>query len=405
MKIVRLLLIIVSVVVLLFIAFVGVLCVTLSPRHTFRCLLWGESDIKDYEKFPARKISNEPPVFFFKKNLRESLSGALSDVRYLRDGREKQIGNLDDFLRSTETTAFIVIKDDEILYEKYFNGYTRDSINTSFSMAKSFDSALIGIAIDEGLIKSVEEPITNYLPELKDKRFEKITIRHLLTMASGIKYHENGLPWGDDALTYYFPNLRKLALGVKIQGPPGLHFQYNNFNPLLIGMILERATGNTVSHYLQEKIWKPLGMEYPATWSLDSKKTGFEKMESGLNARSIDFAKFGRLFLNKGNWNGKQIISEKWVVESTSPVAVDRQKYYDPKYDPQDAFRIADNGYYAYFWWGRERDAAHHDFYAAGNHGQYIYVCPQKNVILVRNGKESVIDNWHTVFYEMANRI
>jgi CubicO group peptidase (beta-lactamase class C family) len=323
----------------------------------------------------------------------------------LRKGREEQVGNLDDFLKSTQTTAFIVIKDDEILYEKYFNGYARDSINTSFSMAKSFDSALIGIAIDEGLIKSVDEPITNYLPELKEKGFETITIKHLLTMASGIKYRENGLPWGDDALTYYFPDLRKLALGAKIKEPPGLHFQYNNYHPLLIGIILERATGSSVSHYMQEKIWKPLGMEYPATWSLDSEETGFEKMESGLNARSIDFAKFGRLFLNNGAWNGRQIISEKWVVESTSPMTVDSREYYHPKHDPSSAPRLAGNGFYTYFWWGYKREDANHDFYAAGKHGQYIYVCPHKNLILVRNGKKLGIDNWPRALREMADRI
>jgi CubicO group peptidase (beta-lactamase class C family) len=134
-------------------------------------------------------------------------------------------------------------------------------------MAKSFASALMGIAIDEGHIKSVDEPITNYLPELleKDKRFRSITIRHLLTMTSGIKYEEGGdLPWSEDAddtKTYYATDLRELALNCQIEGEPGKYFEYNNYNPLLVGMILERATGMPVSHYMEAKLWMPMGME------------------------------------------------------------------------------------------------------------------------------------------------
>ena len=119
--------------------------------------------------------------------------------------------------------------------------------------------------------------------------------------------------------TYYDTDLRSLALSAKIEEAPGKRFHYNNYNPLLLGIILERTTHKHVSQYLEEKIWKPLGMEAPGSWSLDSDASGFEKMESGINARAIDFARIGRLFLNNGNWNGKQIISEKWVNESTRP--------------------------------------------------------------------------------------
>jgi CubicO group peptidase (beta-lactamase class C family) len=199
--------------------------------------------------------------------------------------------NFDKFLVSTGTTAFIIIKDDTVLYEKYFNGYQRDSIGTSFSMAKSITSALIGVAIDEGLIASVDDPITRYIPELKEKdfRFDNITIKNLLTMSSGLRYVEEGLPWSDDTRTYYDTNLRSLALSSKIEEAPGKRFHYNNYNPLLLGMILERVTHKPVSQYLEDKIWKPLGMDAPASWSLDSDASGFEKMESGINARAIDF--------------------------------------------------------------------------------------------------------------------
>lgn len=380
-------------------------CIVWTPVFTYRCLAWGTSDIRDCEKFPSREVNNAPPVFFFKKDLKEDIIASLfKTAEYTYRGKKRQVNDLDEFLKSTGTTAFIVVKDDAILYEKYFNGYARNSINTSFSMAKSFTSALVGIAIDEGYIKSVDEPITNYLPELQGKGFEPITIKRLLTMSSGLKYVEGNTPWSDDALTYYYPDLRKLALaGVPVEEPPAKHFHYNNYHPLYLGMILERATHKPVAEYLQEKIWEPLGMEYPASWSIDSKASGFEKMESGINARAIDFAKFGRLFLNKGRWDGKQVISEAWVAESTQRDAVPVNKDYYTVHDMELFFKSA-KSYYKYLWWGYTRDGQDYDFFAAGHLGQYIYVCPQKNLVLVRNGKETgQIDMWPEVLFSMVS--
>jgi hypothetical protein len=166
--------------------------VIVSPDYmTFsyikRCLLWGESDIRDYEKFPYREIKNKEPAFIFNSTANNGkIISKINSRRYRYKGELQTVGNLDEFLKGNDTTAFIMIQKDVILYEKYFNGYERDSINTSFSIAKSFVSALVGIAIDEGLIKSVEEPITAYIPELYNRGFDKITIKHLLTMSSGI---------------------------------------------------------------------------------------------------------------------------------------------------------------------------------------------------------------------------
>lgn len=175
-------------------------------------------------------------------------------------GNRSTNGSLLDYLEASGTTAFLVVHDDEVVYERYFDGYDERSIQTSFSMAKSFASALVGIAIDD-------EPITNYIPELleRDKRFGSITIGHLLTMSSGIKYEEGGdLPWSeeaDDTKTYYATNLRELALeNCRIEGEPAEYFEYDNYNPLLVGMILERATGIPVARYMEQELWKPMGM-------------------------------------------------------------------------------------------------------------------------------------------------
>ena len=240
------------------------------------------------------------------------------------------------------TQALIVIKDDQIVYEKYYNGYQRDSIVTSFSSAKSFNSAMIGKAIDEGLIGSVNDPVIRYLPELKGRGLDEMTLRDLLMMSSGIQYTEDenlfpllGAPFSDDAKTYYYPDLRRLVLRDVKHGaePVGKYMHYNNYHPILEGMILERVTGMPVAKYLEKTIWQPLGMEYPASWSLDSEATAFEKMESGINARAIDFARFGLLFLHNGRWNGQQVISKQWVKESTAPDPADQREWpYWPEY-------------------------------------------------------------------------
>src|SRR5918999_632801 len=371
----------------------------LTPYSGFaRSIIWGDSDIKDYERFPFRTIENAPPIFQFStlqfpdaNNANPFLSSILLDniIPNTEVGVKNGRINLEKFLASTGTTAFIVIKDDKILYEKYFNGYKRDSIGTSFSIAKSITSALIGIAIDEGLITSVDDLITKYIPELKEKdsHFDNITIKNLLTMSSGLRYVEEGLPWSDDTKTYYDTDLRSLALSSKIEDAPGKGFHYNNYNPLLLGMILERVTNKPVSQYLEDKIWKPLGMAAPASWSLDSDASGFEKMESGINARAIDFAKIGRLFLNGGNWSGNQIISEKWVNESTRP---------DTTTDPAP--------FYQYMWWVHplSEDSTRYNFYAAGNYGQFIYVIPEKNIVIVRHGYGSEYDNWTDLFKQLG---
>ena len=366
---------------------------------------WGESDVKDYEKFPERAISNSAPTFLFKQDLSPEL---FQTIEYHSDGELKQM-DFEDFLQSTQTTSFIVIKDDSVLYEGYFNGYSRDSIVTSFSAAKSFTSALIGIAIDEGYIGSVDDSMITYLPELKGKGLDDLTIRHLLTMSSGIQYLKDDelsplkeiFQFTDDGMSYSYPDHRSLALQVKPDGKPlGSEFNYNNYHPLLLGMILERTTGRSPSEYLQEKIWKPLGMEYPASWSLDSEKGGFELMGAGINARAIDFAKFGRLFLNYGNWNGAQIIPSDWVIQSTSPDPNDHRVWHsDIDWKKLD-------GYYKYQWWGRFHADGTYDYTAQGHLGQFIFVAPQENMIIVRFGFDhGGVDDWMGVFQTITAQV
>jgi CubicO group peptidase (beta-lactamase class C family) len=344
---------------------------------------WREADVGDQYRFPARRIPSGNDASPLPTGV-ELPAPTLSAVPG---------AGLDGFLRATDTLAFVVVHDDRLVYERYFQGSDRSSLQTSFSVAKSFVSTLVGIAIDEGAIGSVSDPVTDYVPELADRdpRFERITLHDLLTMSSGIRYQEHSLPvpWGDDINTYYGTDLRDLAVNAtEIERPPGQAWLYNNYNPLLLGLVLERATGMSVSAYMSTRLWRPLGAEFDASWSLDSEASGFEKMESGLNAAPIDYARFGELFLHDGEWNDTRIVPEDWVRTATA---------LDATTDPAED--------YQYFWWiDTERPGR---FYALGNLGQYIYVAPDTGVVIVRNGRDWGVDNrtWLATFREMADQL
>jgi CubicO group peptidase (beta-lactamase class C family) len=349
-----------------------------------RAVVWRESDVGDQHRFPARRIPAGGRV----SPLR---TGVEADLVVRGEGE-----GFDEFLRETDTLAFLAVHEDRLVYERYFGGATRESLQTSFSAAKSFVSALVGIAIDKGRIGSVDDRVTEYLPELaaRDPRFRQITLRHLLTMSSGIRYQEGaGFPWpfGDDTYTYYGADLRDVALNrVRIEAPPGVYWKYNNYHPLLLGLVLERTTDTSVSEFMARRLWQPLGAEADATWNLDSEGSGFEKLESGINATPVDYARFGLLFLHNGEWNGRRIVSREWVRASTGAEAST-----DPAY------------YYGYrlFWW-RDMDRPGR-FYAFGKYGQYIYVAPDADVVIVRFGRDSGVGKiaWLATFRDVADQL
>lgn len=374
--------------------------VAFSPQYVLRVLAWQESDAFDWQKFPERQLQPAGVPFRFNEMLDNQVPAFFQEIAGVADW--------DSFLDETETQAFIVLKDGEVLYERYFNNTQRDSIVTSFSVAKSFTSALIGIAIEEGFIGDVNDPVTDYLPELaeRDPRFGSITLRHLLMMSSGLDYQANRslLFNGDDPLTTYYPDQRQISLdNTQIVDPPGSYFQYNKYHPQLLGMVLERTTGMPVTEYLQTRIWEPLGMEFGGSWSLDSEKSGFEKMESGLNARAIDFVKFGQLYLDNGHWDGVQVIPAGWVAESMQVDPSVHDDAYYPEGFGQSIYNSG-QGYYKYMWYGLFRGEGNYDFAAEGDKGQFIYVSPHKNLVIVRNGVDYGIpsDEWMALFYDFA---
>lgn len=373
---------------------VGIIFFTVSCNtHTYfgRWMTWRASDIKDFEKFPSIKFKPSSTPFHFINAPNYSLDSLSVTIK------ENQKEILPVALKNSETTAFIVIKNDSLIYEKYFNNYNRESINTSFSVGKSITSLMIGKALDEGLINSINDPVTEYFPELleQDSIYIKLTIAHLLNMRSGIQFKDHDLPWGDKPKAYYYPRLRERILELPLDFEPGSRFQYNSYNPILLGMILEKVAKQTPANYFEEKIWNELGMEFSGSWSLDSDESRMTKMESGLNLRAIDFAKLGRLVLHKGNWNGHQVISEKWLNDSRLITPENRIK------------EFGEEIHYEKFWWLYSKD--HNQPYIIsgwGHLGQYLYVFPDENVIVVRMGKDTgKVKSWKKLFQEVVDKI
>jgi CubicO group peptidase (beta-lactamase class C family) len=400
-RIVRVLLIDAGSLVLATLLLFAALSVMYSPGYVLRWALWQEADVGDAARFPARSIDAASEPFQFAMAADPAADAAR--VRSALEASPAVGGDAEAFLEATGTQALIVIKNDTVLYEGYFNGFERETIATSFSTAKSYVSALVGIAIQEGVIRDVDDPITDYLPELRerDPRFGAITIRHLLDMTSGLRYEETGLPWGDDALTYYFDDLHRLALErSEIVEAPGLHWHYNNYNPLLLGLILERTTGMSVADYLESRIWRRTGTEFDASWSLD-KDDGYEKMESGLNARPIDFAKLGRLYLDGGTWDGEQIVPADWVKASVAIPPPGSTEY------PSSFEREYGSVSHQLYWWRISLPDGDHAYSALGNQGQFIFIAPEQRLIVVRNGERYGIPSldWFGTFVELADRL
>nr|WP_278430838.1 serine hydrolase [Brevibacillus laterosporus] len=319
--------------------------------------------------FPSRSIKTSQPVFRF-----ETLQKELPLTYTYKD----KALSVEDFLQRTQTNGLLVLKDDKIVTEFYRNGVNEQTRFTSWSVAKSFISALVGIAIDEGLIKNVNDPITHYVPELKGSGYDGVPIKDILRMASGVTFDETyDATFSDINMMMYKTflldtSVNDYALGLKSQRPSGTFQHYISINTQVLGMLISKVTGNPPSHYLQEKIWGPLGMESDAYWSTD--RLGTELSFMGLNATIRDYARFGSLYLHEGNWNGKQIISKKWVQESTQVESPQSD------HDPKGVLN------YQYQWW--EADPSDGAYSAIGVYGQFIYVNPKAKVVIVKTSAD-----------------
>lgn len=317
-------------------------------------------------------------------------------------------GGLDDaaaerLLADNGTVALLVVRRGTLVHERYFGGFGPDSVGTSFSAAKSVVSAMVGIAIGEGRIAGIDEPLTRFLPELlrNDPRFGRITLRHLLTMRSGIAFREDYRnPLGEAARFYLTPDLRREVAGLAIADPPDQAYRYSSGDTQLLAMAVERAAAMPFARYVQERLWQPMGAEADASWSLDSHAGGTVRGFCCLNARARDFARFGLLFLNAGRAGGAQVVPADWVRDSTAaqdglPGATDEQR--------RNIERLTGGRTAFYAWQWRRLPAAAPagaplqpggSFFAQGLWGQYIVVVPEADTVVVRLGRHPGQVRW-----------
>ncbi len=322
------------------------------------------------EIFPTRRLHAPASTFAFQR------APTALPKTFEFEGNER---DLEAYLAYSKSTGMLVLKDDAIVFEQYWLGHSEDGQHISWSVAKSFISALLGIALHERKIASIESPITTYLPELRGTGYDGVRIKDILEMSSGVGFNEDYADYDSDINRF----ARTIALGGSMANfsaslqrtrAPGTYHHYVSINTQVLAMLLARVTDVNLATLLQEKLWHPLAMEHDAYWMLDS--TGMEVALGGLNASLRDYARFGLLYLNEGRWQGRQIVPRQWVRDSTSPGA--------PHLVPgKDNPASSSPWGYGYHWWIPEPHQG--DYTASGVYNQYIYVNPAARVVIVKN--------------------
>jgi CubicO group peptidase (beta-lactamase class C family) len=299
--------------------------------------------------------------------------------------------SFDDLLESEGTRAFVVIHDDAIVYERYFHGVTASTELPSFSMSKTYAAALLGRAVSEGLVPSLDRHLVLDLPELARKRgYADITLEELLRMASGIDFDETTLA---GPLFYYSTDLRRMMYAYDVEWRPGTHYLYGSLNIQLLWDVLHRRLhGETVSHYFETQVWAPLGATNAASWSLDSDASGIEKFFAGFNATARDQARLGLLFLHGGAVNGRQILPKEWVERSLTPDPIAGLLHTTDDWVRRGRYQ-----------WFLTRDGR--AYFAKGYDGQYIFVVPAKHAVFVRFGEGYGRTNWTSLFLRIAEAL
>lgn len=355
-------------------AIILLLCL-LPSCHVGRFFYYNFANLDDYRKFPANTVKKGSETYFFPRADEDWIPRL--PQKYDPEGDYR---DLDHFMEKKKTVAFIVIQEDTIRCERYYNGYSQDDIVSSFSISKSFLSALVGIAIRDGYIDSTGQKVSDFLDGFKHREIGEITLDHLMNMRSGIRYAEDYYnPFGEMAKFYYGTNLEKYTYDSRLEKRPDETYEYASVNSQITGMILEKSTGKTLPRLLEEDLWSRLGMQYDASWNMDSRKNSNTKAFCCINARAIDFAKFARLYLYRGNWEGQQVVPEWWIDESIRISNGSRDS----------------RGYpYHYFW----RVLEDGSFFAKGILGQYIYIDPSKQLIMIRFGKKEGDVDWVDFF-------
>ena len=269
-----------------------------------------------------------------------------------------------------ETKAFLVIKNDSIIFEKYFDGYSESSKSNSFSMAKSITVSLLGKAIMDGKISSFDQPVGDFFDEYKAGFGAELTIGDLASMSSGMEWSEKYYSIINiTSESYLTDDLRSLILKQKIIKKPGQKFRYSSGDTQLLGMVIEKATNTNLSEYLRNNFIIPMGFENQALWQLDSEENGMEKAYCCFASNAKDFARFGKLYKNNGKWNNEVLLDSTFINKATNPV-------------------FDTSPYYGYGWWLYNYNGKK-VFTMNGHRGQFVIVFPEEDIIIVRLGDKN----------------
>ena len=288
------------------------------------------------------------------------------------------------------TIAYVIIKNDSIWFEKYYDGFNENSKTNSFSMAKSITTSLLGKAIMDGYIEDLNQPVSDFYPEYD---YAKTTVGDLASMASGLDWIELYTnPFCITARANYDNDLSETILNQKVVKTPGVEFEYLSGSTALLGMVIQKATDKPLAKYLSESFWKPLGTTNDALWQLDDKEHRLAKAFTSISSNAKDFARFGKLYKDHGKWGGKQLLDSAFVTKSITP-------------------RFAESPEYGYGWWLKDIGNKHF-FMMRGHLGQYVFVEPNDNIIIVRLGHRKSPDeavgaftNDITVYIEEAYKM
>lgn len=285
----------------------------------------------------------------------------------------KETNALNKINKSNGTIAYVIIKNDSIWFENYYDGFDKNSQSNSFSMAKSYVSGLLGKAIEQGYITGLDQPVGDFLPTFKEGLASNVTVGDLSSMASGTSWDEKYYsPFSIVTRAYFDDDLEKVMSGLKVIETPGQKFKYSSGDTQLLALVIEKATGKKLYNYLTETFWKPLGSDNPTLWQVDSKHHDLVKAYCCIASNARDFARYGKLFKDHGKWNGKQLLDSAFVAKSIKP-------------------RFAESPEYGYGWWMKSIKNKHF-FMMRGHLGQYVIVEPNDNMIIVRLGHSKGTD-------------
>jgi len=346
--------------ILLYLAVFLLLVFIFAPTYISQALIHRYARIDNYKIFDYRIVQNDQPIPW------------QHDSAYnLQKINPKSLQQIDSF----GTTAFVVIRNNKILHEEYWDGATDTTRSNSFSVAKSIVSLMIGSLVDEGKIKSMDQPITDFLPEFRNTNGYTLRIMDLLTMSSGLDWNESySSLFSPTTKAYYGSHLAEQVLALNIKSEPGKIFDYQSCNTQLLGLIIEKVSGKKLSDFASEKLWKPLGAEHSAFWSVD-RVDGVEKAYCCFNSTATDFARIGQMVLDSGQFNNQQIVSKSYLKEATTPARWLKGEEGHPL------------DYYGYQFWMLTHKG-HKVVYARGILGQYIFIIPSLNTVIVRLGTE-----------------